>query len=65
MTRTMQKVFEEAGAEEDYSSVYTTIYSNVYHKSNCPELGTEDIINFDSSQQTDEAGGIPCKSCKS
>ena len=49
--------------EEKATLVYTTKHSNIYHKSNCPELGTEDLIEFNSSQQARNAGGKPCKNC--
>ncbi len=65
MTRTMQeRSGDTVTVEENNSSVYTTKHSNVYHKSNCPKLSTEDLIEFDSSQQACEAGGVPCKDCK-
>lgn len=65
MTRTMQERSGDTGTvEENPFPVYTTKHSNVYHKSDCPILGTEDLIEFDSSQQACEAGGVPCKDCK-
>ncbi|MFQ5962655.1 MAG: hypothetical protein ACE5KZ_00040 [Candidatus Scalinduaceae bacterium] len=43
--------------------VYTTKNSRVYHKRNCSELNTEDLIQFSSAQKAREAGGVPCKHC--
>jgi methylphosphotriester-DNA--protein-cysteine methyltransferase len=37
--------------------------SNIYHKSNCPEISKEDLMEFISSQKAREAGGVPCKNC--
>ncbi len=43
--------------------VYTTYNSRTYHKRNCTELGTNDLMQFSSSQKAREAGGRPCKHC--
>lgn len=45
------------------SSVFATNNSNIYHKSNCPKLNTEDLVEFNSPQKAREAGGKPCKQC--
>jgi len=64
ITRTMQEGFGDTGTvEENTSPVYSTMDSNVYHKSNCPKLSTGDFIEFASSQQARNAGGVPCKDC--
>lgn len=64
ITRTMQEGFGDTGTvEENTAPVYTTEHSNVYHKSNCPKLGTGDFIEFASSQQARNAGGVPCNYC--
>ena len=44
-------------------SVYGAKDSRVYHKRNCSEFNTDDLIEFASSQKAREAGGIPCKHC--
>ncbi len=44
-------------------SVFTTKRSDIFHKSYCPKLGTEDFVEFASSQQARNAGGKPCKDC--
>lgn len=44
-------------------SVYTTYDSRIYHKRNCTEIDTADVISFPSSQQALQEGGIPCKIC--
>jgi hypothetical protein len=43
--------------------VYTAHNSRTYHRSNCPELDTTDVITFTSSQKARECGGTPCKHC--
>jgi hypothetical protein len=64
MTGTMQERSGDTGAvEENTFSVYTTSYSNVHHKSNCPKRSTEDLIDFASSQQARNVGGKTCKNC--
>jgi len=45
------------------SPVYTIKNSRTYHKRNCSELNTDDLIEFASSQKAQEAGGVPCKNC--
>ncbi|MFQ5687581.1 MAG: peptidylprolyl isomerase [Candidatus Scalindua sp.] len=45
------------------SSVIATNTSNIYHKSNCPELGTEGLIEFASSKEARKSGGVPCGNC--
>ena len=45
------------------SSVFAKNNSNVFHKSNCPELGTEGLIEFASSQKARKSGGVPCSNC--
>jgi hypothetical protein len=64
MTRTMpERSGDTETVEENTSPVYNTKHSNVYHKSNCPKLSTEDLIEFASSQQARNAGGKPCGNC--
>ena len=45
------------------SSVFATNTSNIYHKSNCPELGTKDLMEFNSPKKARKSGGIPCGNC--
>ena len=45
------------------SPVYTTKSSIIYHKRNCPELNSNDLVEFESSQKADSADAIPCKHC--
>ncbi len=45
------------------ASVYTSKTSRIYHSRNCTKLNTNELIEFHSSQEADEAGGIPCKFC--
>ena len=44
-------------------SVFVTNNSRTYHQPDCPELGTGDLLEFDSAQKALEAGGIPCEHC--
>jgi len=45
------------------SSLFANKNSRTYHKSNCPKLNTENLIEFTSSQKAQDAGGIPCEHC--
>jgi len=45
------------------TSVYTTKSSRTYHKRNCSELNTTDLIEFSSPQEAESSGAIPCKNC--
>ncbi len=44
-------------------SVFVTNSSRTYHKPDCPELGTDNLLEFDSAQKALEAGGMPCEHC--
>jgi len=52
-----------AEAKSQQTSVYAASNSRVYHKRNCSELNTDDLMEFTSSQKAREAGGIPCEHC--
>ncbi len=43
--------------------VFTNHNSRICHRSNCPDLGNADLIQFASSQKARECGGTPCKHC--
>ncbi len=58
----MQKDYGTSATIKD--PVYTTHYSNIYHRANCPELGNEDLVQFESPKDARNAGGVPCKGCK-
>lgn len=45
------------------NSVFVTNKSRTFHKPDCPELGTGDLLEFDSAQSALEAGGTPCEHC--
>ncbi len=45
-------------------SVFATNNSRTYHHPDCSELGTGDLLEFDSAEEALEAGGMPCKHCK-
>ena len=47
----------------DSSSIYSANNSNIYHRYNCPELNTKNLIKLKSSQAAMNAGGLPCKNC--
>ncbi|MHC4183399.1 MAG: hypothetical protein ACYSR0_08625 [Planctomycetota bacterium] len=55
---------KQALSKDALNSVFVTNKSRTYHKSDCPELGTGNLLEFDSAQKALEAGGIPCKDCK-
>jgi len=46
-----------------YASVYTSKTSKIYHDRNCHKIETEELIEFSSPQEAEDAGGIPCKHC--
>jgi hypothetical protein len=54
---------KQALSRDALHSVFVTNSSRTYHKSSCPELGTGDLLEFDSAQKALKAGGIPCKDC--
>ena len=46
------------------ASVFATKDSNVYHRRNCSWFDTtKDLVEFPSSQQARNDGGVPCKYC--
>jgi hypothetical protein len=54
---------KQALSKDSLHSVFATNNSRTYHQSDCPELGTGNLLEFDSAQKALEAGGIPCKDC--
>ncbi len=44
-------------------SVFTTNNSRTYHQLDCSELGTGDLLEFDSAEEALVSGGVPCKQC--
>jgi hypothetical protein len=47
------------------ASVYIAKDSRTYHcDRNCPELNTDNVIEFNSPEEADVAGAIPCGHCK-
>jgi hypothetical protein len=44
-------------------SVFTSKNSRMYHQPDCPELGTGDLLEFDSAEEALVSGGVPCKQC--
>jgi hypothetical protein len=54
---------KQALSKDAIHSVFVTNKSRIYHKSSCPELGTGDLLEFDSAQKALEEGGMPCEHC--
>jgi hypothetical protein len=54
---------KQSSAKDSSHSVFVTNKSRIYHKSSCPELGTGNLLEFDSPQKALEAGGVPCEHC--
>jgi len=44
----------------DSSFIYSANNSKIFHRYNCSELNTKDLIEFNSEQAAINAGGIPC-----
>jgi hypothetical protein len=44
-------------------SVFTTNNSRTYHQSDCSELGTANLLEFDSAEEALNSGGVPCEHC--
>ncbi len=44
-------------------SVFATNNSRTYHHPDCSELGTGDLLEFDSAEEAHKSGGVPCKHC--
>ncbi len=44
-------------------SVFATNNSSTYHRPDCPELGTGDLLEFDSAEEALKSGGVPCEHC--
>lgn len=63
ITKELQSKEQLGPLENTYSPVFATRESNVYHRPDCPKLAKENLIEFESSQQAREAGGIPCMHC--
>ena len=60
---TSENIEKSDNSNKVSSSVFATNNSNIYHKSNCSDLGTKDLVEFSSPQKADDAGGIPCGDC--
>ena len=43
--------------------VFITNNSRKYHQPDCPELGTGDLMEFDSVEEALKSGGVPCENC--
>ena len=54
---------KQASSKDTLHSVFVTNKSRTYHQPDCPELGTGDLLEFDSADEALVSGGIPCKQC--
>ena len=54
---------KQASSKDTLHSVFATKNSRTFHRSNCSELGTGDLLEFDSAEEALVSGGIPCKQC--
>ena len=50
-------------SENASHSAFTTTDSRTYHQSDCPELGTGNLLEFDSAEEARNSGGVPCEQC--
>lgn len=55
---------EDDVSQNDSQSVFVTRTSNTYHRADCIDLGEEDLLEFMSSREALDAGGVPCNRCK-
>ena len=56
---------EETPSVSSTSARFSTYGSNIYHILTCSKLGTGTLVKFASSQQAQDAGGLPCNYCNS
>jgi hypothetical protein len=54
---------KHAPSENISHSVFTISNSRTYHQSDCPELGTGNLLEFDSADEALKSGGVPCEHC--
>ena len=54
---------KQASSKETLHSVFVTNMSRTYHLPDCPELGTGDLLEFDSAEEALKSGGISCEQC--
>jgi len=71
MTDNAPLPLQETGETEETPSVSPTLArfssdgSNIYHILTCPKLGTGTLVKFATSQEAQDAGGLPCSHCNS
>lgn len=71
MTNNAPSPLQETGETEETPSVSPTLArfssdgSNIYHILTCPKLGTGTLVKFATSQEAQDAGGLPCSHCNS
>jgi len=69
MTDNAPSPLQETGETEETPSVSPTLArfssdgSNTYHILTCPKLGTGTLVKFATSQEAQDAGGLPCSHC--
>ena len=62
---TFPNINQDGNLEDSSTTVFSTKFSNVFHKPDCSKLNkSEGLIEFASSQQASRAGGLPCNYCK-
>lgn len=54
---------EQETSENISQSVFATNNSNTYHQPDCPQLGTGNLLEFDSAEEALRSGGVPCELC--
>ncbi len=62
---TIKKGYEkkQVPAKNVSHSVFATNNSRTYHQPDCPELGTGNLLEFDSAEEALNSGGVPCEDC--
>ncbi len=63
ITKKIQVSKKQNTTFRDVSAVFTTKHSNMFHKSDCSELDTGNLLEFDSKEEAVASGGVPCKDC--
>jgi hypothetical protein len=64
-TDSIKKGYEnrQEPSENISHSVFAANNSRTYHQSGCHELGTGDLLEFDSAEEARNSGGVPCEQC--
>jgi len=54
---------KQASSKDTLHSVFAANNSRTYHQSDCSQLGTGDLLEFDSAEEALNSGGVPCEHC--